>query len=453
MMIPMCVAYLLVLRFCIVQGNYYDLAENYATLIQIYKYNNISTVHLIPRTNLSEPMVITIGMSVYALNDFDEVAGNIELSGAMSLSWTDQLARSYSESFINSGDLRSDFLVPNDKIWTPKLLLYNAVDGTSLVGDSAYMCRFNVATFEVRWNPRVFLKGACAPDITFYPFDRQSCIFKFVPWGFEPSEILLTAETGLWDMSSFEENGEWSVVETSSKSWSDDTSSYLELSITIERKPLYFAFNIIMPVLILCALNTMVFWLPAESGERVGFSVTCFLSFVVLLNMVMDILPRSSSPLSLLCLYLVIMMLFSGTVSAFVIIEMNVFHRPDTSSPPSWLQKFIRIVTCRCSCRRHNGVDDTKTVTTTGIEKTTDNNTKSLEVRVIKDKKKETHSKQISTVSVTKVKVESPDTECHEREITWTIIGHVLDKVFFCAFLGVELFFSVTFLLPLANRA
>ena len=443
----LCCVYLFVLRSHFVQGTYDDLAYNYVTLIQMYKQNNVSTVDLIPRTNLSAPMVITAGMYAYALNDFDEVAGKIELSGALDISWTDQLVRRNSDSFEYSTG-NTYFLVPRNKIWTPQLLLYNAVDGTSLVGDNAYMCRYNITSFEVRWNPRVFLKGACAPDISFYPFDRQTCMFKFVPWGFEPSELILQARTDSWDMGSFEENGEWSVMATNSMAWNDSSLSYLELSIVIERKPLYFAFNIIMPVLILCVLNTMVFWLPAESGERVGFSITCFLSFVVLLNMVMDFLPRSSSPLSLLCLYLVTMMLFSGAVSAFVIIEMNVFHRSDASDPPSWLQKFIRIVTFRsCKCKRHNEVEDTKTLTNTGIGKPDDHKLNTFDSKLSKQ------SKPGKADLVTTVKVDGQDDACHAEKITWPIIGRVLDKLLFCAFLGVELFFSVTFLLPLANRA
>ena len=440
----------------LVQGTYFVTRENYATLVQLYKHNNVSTVDLIPRTNLTRPLEVTADMYAFALNDFDEVAGNIELTGALSLSWTDQFVRDYSSNFIYRDDfnvtVRSDFLVPNDKVWTPKLLLYNAVDGTSLVGDSAYMCRYSLETFLVTWHPKVFLKGACAPDIRFYPFDRQICSFRFVPWGFEPSELVLRTKKNTWDMSSYEENGEWSVISTGSRTWNDTRMSYLELSIVIERKPLYFAFNIIMPVLILCALNTMVFWLPAESGERVGFSVTCFLSFVVLLNMVMDILPRSSAPMSLLCLYLVTMMLFSGAVSAFVIIEMNVFHRSDASDPPSWLQKLVRVVTFRsckcCHCRRHNGVEDTKSLTDTGIGKIVDLKTNTVDSKHHNEKKTKP-----GKPTVTRVKVASAEDECGETKITWPIIGRVLDKLLFCAFLGVELFFSVTFLLPLANRA
>lgn len=63
-------------------------------------------------------------MSFFTLNDFHEVAGNTEFSGAQTISWTDQLATIciymfvYYSSLIDAGV--SDFLVSNDKIWTPK---------------------------------------------------------------------------------------------------------------------------------------------------------------------------------------------------------------------------------------------------------------------------------------------------------------------------------------------
>ena len=45
------------------------------------------------------------------------------------------------------------------------------------------------------------------------------------------------------------------------------------------------------------------------------------------------------------------------------------------------------------------------------------------------------------------------DDSTKDSEITWLMVGHLLDKFFFCAFLGGEIFFSITFLLPLYFRA
>jgi len=49
-----------------------------------------------------------------------------------------------------------------------------------------------------------------------------------------------------------------------------DGSDFVRFQITIEREPLYFTFNVALPILLLGLLNGFVFVLPAESGERVG---------------------------------------------------------------------------------------------------------------------------------------------------------------------------------------
>ena len=423
-----------------------------------------------------KPMNVTVDMVLYALNDYDEVAGNIELVAALKMSWTDFVAAADKHEFIYNRTGTS-FLVPHNKIWTPKLVLSNAVDDVSAVGDLSYMCRFHMDTYRVQWMPRVLIKGACSPDVTYYPFDRQSCVFTYIPWGYYSDEVLLLHREGDWDLGSYEENGEWTLIETKTETFISSSTSKLKLSLTIERKPLYFAFNIILPILVLCCLNSMVFWLPAASGERVGFSVTCFLSFVVLLNLVFDILPRSSSPISYLCYYLVVMMAFSGLTTGIVIIEMNVFHNTEDSKVPEWLQVLIKIITFRCrSICRQNDVSDTSTKTSSvnlaedSTRSTSSNGNNAFSgsehekgLIIVKSKLKKVNkinSKGDLAMVLSKkqdnrkeLQHSATDGSTKEREITWLMVGHLLDKFFFCAFLGGEIFFSITFLLPLYFRA
>ena len=484
--------------FCVV--NYTDQIQNYVDLISLYSINNISTKDFLPVSDLSNPIKVTVDMTMFALNDFDEIAGNVEVAGVLDMSWTDEIALANTGSrfggFVYSAN-KTSFLVPHNKIWTPTLVLSNSVDSISAVGDSAYMCRFHMDTYLVEWSPRMLIRGACSPDVTFYPFDRQSCVFTFVAWGYHSDEILLSNNKSSWDLSSYEPNGEWTIVETKTETFVSGTTSNLRLSLTIERKPLYFAFNIILPVLVLCILNSMVFWLPAASGERVGFSITCFLSFVVLLNLIFEILPRSSSPISYLCYYLVVMMVFSGLVTGFVIIEMNAFHKPENEKVPDWLQRLVRVFTCHrfCNCRRNAVTDKDHDAVTPEKRKSASANREAeqnynlahvmqrvqtypkekmkavidneLSRSDLNDKEKRHHidneavhiepAKGNSTLGSTnmgnnKIPINT-EKSLSGHKVTWVMVGNFLDKIFFVAFLGAQIFFSVTFLLPLGFRA
>ena len=70
------------------------------------------------------------------------------------------------------------------------------------------------------------------------------------------------------------ENLVWDLV--SAPIYSDKKELHVStfVKLVMKRKPLYHIFNIILPPLVIGLLNVFVFLLPADSGERVGFSTT-----------------------------------------------------------------------------------------------------------------------------------------------------------------------------------
>lgn len=408
--------------------------EYYSTLISLYTAGNTSTSDIIARVNSSIPRTVTVIVTLLALQDVDEVEGTLNLMLSLYLQWNDEvvIASGYNQTSLFSPMTTGVYslVIPYGKIWTPKILLVNSVDSLDQIGGKDYLPRYDFSTGNVTWIPRVKIRSACTPDVTFYPFDMQTCVFDLVSWGYTESDIVFKPEKNDWDMSFYEENGEWDIIETKTSTYSKYNSSYLRLSITISRKPLFFAFNIIMPILVLVLLNGMVFFLPVESGERVGFSVTCFLSFVVLLNLIMDILPRSSSPMSYLCYYTVSMMIFSGGTTAMVILQMRIFHKPGKDKVPQCVQKFVRVLSCRC----RNQIVATETATKNDPEKTTpQGKTKKVLVKPVDEK-------------VT-------PKEQDEEEITWQDVARFLDMFLFLAFVGGQSMFTLLFVVPVAANA
>ena len=77
------------------------------------------------------------------------------------------------------------------------------------------------------------------------------------------------------DMDFLIQNGEWDIIGFPNRrhviyypccpqSFSDVT-----FYVIIRRKPLYYMFNLILPCLFITATTVLVFYLPAESGEKV----------------------------------------------------------------------------------------------------------------------------------------------------------------------------------------
>ena len=104
--------------------------------------------------------------------------------------------------------------------------------------------------------------------------------------------------------------------------------------IKLERKYTFYILNLFSPVLILLFLDTMVFALPADSGERVGYSITCLLSLSVYMTFASEGLPDSSKPLPIITIVLLTYVVLSCLICIATILGLR-FHLNDKSDHAS----------------------------------------------------------------------------------------------------------------------
>ena len=62
----------------------------------------------------------------------------------------------------------------------------------------------------------------------------------------------------------------------------------------IKRLTTYYVVSDVFPVVFLSLTATLVFALPADSGEKMGTSITVLLAFAVYLTIVSDNMPKTS---------------------------------------------------------------------------------------------------------------------------------------------------------------
>ncbi|KAH3789018.1 hypothetical protein DPMN_167185 [Dreissena polymorpha] len=350
----------------------------------------------------SVPVYVYMAMKLTSLNGFDAVAGQIDIAGSMSMSWMDIIQppiRGKSEVILGT------VLIDYENAWSPRVVLTNAVDTVKDIADTTYKLRYTFSevasgnyTANVTWEPRVLLRASCEPDVTFYPFDRQVCDVTYTAWAYTKDEVKLIVPTSEWDTSAAEGNGVWKIISTESEAFVSNDAYNVRFRITIQREPLYFTFNIGLPILLLGLLNGFVFLLPAESGERIGFCITCFLSFIVLMQTTMSFLPELANPMSLLCIYVFLMMCFSVFINITCIFMLRIYHMPEGTKVPNWMQMIVRVIGCKvCRCC---------------------------------DK----------------------DKSMPLPEVEWPEVGRMLDFFFFLAFIAAQTTLTIFFLLPLATR-
>ena len=180
-------------------------------------------------------------------------------------------------------------------------------------------------------------------------------------------EVTLNASSNTIDLSFMSEHGKREVIGTRVEMALKGQSSRARYFFRLERKPQYVIINIIMPILFLNLLNVLVFLLPAESGERVSYSVTVLLSIAVFMTIVSDALPRTSEPLPVISYLLLGSFIVSSAITVITVLNLHLFNKKESEAVPTWLVKVYHSpLLCgwkhRCGKRKvkDSGVKDTR---------------------------------------------------------------------------------------------
>jgi hypothetical protein len=154
-------------------------------------------------------------------------------------------------------------------------------------------------TGEVRWDPPGLYVTHCDIDVTYYPFDYQMCQIEVTSFAFSTNVLNLIKSRDTVNTEDFRENGEWilytSRVEARSLEEDGETFSQLDFKIVFKRRPGYYLTNMIYPVMLISLMTNLAFLLPADSGEKISYILTVLLAIAVLLTIVGDSMPTTST--------------------------------------------------------------------------------------------------------------------------------------------------------------
>ena len=170
---------------------------------------------------------------------------------------------------------------------------------------------------------------------------------KFGSWTFNGDQVSLALynNKNFVDLSDYWKSGTWDIIEVPAylNVYTPDTNTNanappnqptetdITFYIIIRRKTLFYTVNLILPTVLISFLCVLVFYLPAEAGEKVTLGISILLSLVVFLLLVSKILPPTSLVLPLIAKYLLFTFIMN-TVSILVtvvIINWN-FRGPRT---------------------------------------------------------------------------------------------------------------------------
>ncbi|XP_062580162.1 neuronal acetylcholine receptor subunit alpha-9-II-like [Saccostrea cucullata] len=301
-----------------------------------------------PGADRTKPLSITVNFVLISIKEFSEEESKLAVIGAFKFSWSDNRLAWDKKKY--GGDLE-DTSVLQETVWIPNVVNLNCFSTMKPLGSDSLSVRV-YDTGVISWIPPVLIESTCDADVTYYPFDSQTCLMRFYIPGFYPSDVIFSPGYSEADMSQYEENNLWKITATRVDAVLNSLS-FQELRIHIEmtRRSSYYIAGLILPICLMSFLQIMAFILPEESGERVGFSITVLLAVAVFLTIIQENLPEASEPsVSLLAYKLLGDVLLGAVITTSVIFGSAIYHKDETSPIPSAIKKLVPC--CKTCCKK-----------------------------------------------------------------------------------------------------
>lgn len=293
-----------------------------------------------PVLNWQTQTVVDLHLSIITILDFDDVKETISITGILELTWTDEFLTWDTENFGNL----SHISIPQNDVWRPYISLENSVLKMGELGTSSLTVDVH-SNGKVDWRPVEVLVTSCAVDVSKFPFDTQRCGLIFEANGYDDEELHLNVNGSEVELHEYKGTSGWVIKSTKFDRSAEDEIMHIVCWITLERKPMYFILNIFLPICLLTLLNIFVFILPVESGEKVSFVVTVFLSLAVFLTIVSGEMPENSESVSLLNIYVFTSTVMSTITVILTIIQIRLHSNGTNHTIPRCLRAFSKLFT------------------------------------------------------------------------------------------------------------
>ena len=250
-----------------------------------------------------EPLPVNVSFTLLRIRNFDEVEEVLQTNGIFNIRWTD-MRLSWNETEF--GNL-SDTVLKQEILWVPDITNANSVKEFKSLGEPGMPLKL-ASSGHVSWRAILTMETACAIDTRYFPFDRQTCKISVMPWHANAKVIILYGDG--FSLRPISQNGHWKVVSSKIKAFFR-SKSHLEFIFDLKRRSQYYIMTLLLPILAVSILTCFSFLLSRHSGEKISYSITVFLSYMVLMSFITNSLPKTSTEKPILVEYIGAMILLA----------------------------------------------------------------------------------------------------------------------------------------------
>lgn len=354
---------------------------------------------LLPLNNQSDTVNIGVYVYLLSINTFDELSGELSVTVIFNFTWKEERISWSPEKF---GGKTSLLFSPED-IWTPKSFVRESFESLQEIGNGSEMLRITHDGIVVSTLGSV-LKVTCPVDVTFFPFDIQKCTVTLTTLTVRSDDVKFYSLSPSSDTSYWASNSQWRYLNSSIKSYAiPNGPTGIIIDITLKRRSEFYIIYIVVPLVFLGGINNLVFYMPANSGERSSVAITAFLSFAVYMQIINNNVPQSSSPIAYIYYYLMFLLLYSSYIMFACIVSMRIYDR---KGKVFVVTKYL-VILLRCMwCKRKK-----KTGKVIALDRSNSTTTNCEEDKQIKEQEK---------------------CESANEEVTWMLVGKTFDVYCSC---------------------
>ncbi|KAK0418598.1 hypothetical protein QR680_013661 [Steinernema hermaphroditum] len=329
------------------------LVDGEESLVRLYRYllrDYESDVR--PSIRHDMPINVTFSFSLTQIIDVDERNQIMTTNAWVRQNWVDYKLVWDPLEFDNLTRIH----IPYERIWRPDIILYNNADSAYSKSVMSTDAVVNYAG-NVTWSAAGIFKSSCPLDVRYYPFDFQNCLLKFASWAYDGTKIDIVLDSDMGDQQNYMTSTEWHLKliraekEYIQYSCCPEPYPFVDIHISIQRRPMFYVFNLILPCILISAIALLGFYMPSDSGEKVTLGITSLLSTTVFLMLVAEGMPPTSEALPLIGIYYGVTIFIVSLATAMTVFTLNVHHNGVHGRPvPELVQKIAFQFVAKALC-------------------------------------------------------------------------------------------------------